>query len=236
MTLLIGTLARNHVVLSADGRSVRRTNTTTLVTRDDLPKVFPFSRTPLAIAHHGENELNGCKVHEIINGIIRGIELTPEQMGPRAMTGAIISFFDPLITKTLLTKRLADKCAFWIFGFHPDEQFPSGYEVAWHRANQTDLTLSMRSFGDVCLGGDGSKHVIEFLTQPMSQEFSYAAVFNKPIDYSLAFHDQLFKIAVERRDVANDTRFGGHHHVLKITRDGCAWAKPPSLLSNSAQS
>jgi hypothetical protein len=71
MTLLIGTISKRHIVITADGLSRVNPTTGAGIGSDTFQKVFPIPGIPIAFAHHGLNILMGKSIGEFIGDYIR---------------------------------------------------------------------------------------------------------------------------------------------------------------------
>ena len=83
MTLIITAQAKPHIVVTADGWCTKNINGCKKKTSATLQKIFPLSNRGFAIAHHGQNIIQGRKVKDIVEEFlldkISGFRITTVQ-------------------------------------------------------------------------------------------------------------------------------------------------------------
>ncbi len=232
MTLLLGARGRSHILITADGQRSLGTGATATVADANLQKVFPADYRPLAVAHHGENIINGQPVHELIPMFLHENRAGLEECSVRHICVQLISHFDNAVTETLLRIPDSEQFAVWIAAIEPAFSRPSIYEICWRKEkfvdNGMDISMQMTRLGDIVFGGDGKKYILEYLERPISGELSHQHVYFRPLQYSKAVQDGLYSLALQRQTEQHEQLFGGHKHQLSITGDGCDWQIAPS--------
>ena len=71
MTLILTSIRRADVVVTADGRSILWRGGEPAQVNDRLQKIFPVPDHPLAVMHHGENVLDDRPVGDWIVAAVR---------------------------------------------------------------------------------------------------------------------------------------------------------------------
>ena len=232
MTLLLGARGRSHILITADGQRSVGTGSAGTVADTNLQKVFPADNRPLAVAHHGQNIINGQPVHELIPAFLHENMAGLAECSVRQICAQLILDFDNAVTETL--RRIPDSVQFgvWIAAIEPAFSRPSIYEICWSKEgfvdNGMDILVSVTRLGDTVFGGDGKEYILEYLEQAISPELSHQHVYFRPLQYSKAVQDELYSLALQRQAERQEHRFGGHKHQLAITREGCDWLIAPS--------
>jgi hypothetical protein len=233
MTLLLGARGRSHILITADGQRSVGTGAAATVADTNLQKVFPADYRPLAVAHHGQNLIDGQPVHELIPAFLNENRAGFAECSVRQICAQLILDFDNAVTETL--RRIDDSVQFavWIAAIEPAFSRPSIYEISWRKEgyvdNGMDILMSVARLGDIVLGGDGKEYILEYLDQALSPEISPQHVYFQPLPYSKAVQDELYSLALQRQAERQEHRFGGHKHQLAITRGGCDWLIAPLL-------
>lgn len=220
MTLLIGTISKGHIVITADGLSRVNPITGAGIGSDTFQKVFPIPGIPIAFAHHGFNILMGKSIGEFIGDYIR-------QYGTRINTASIKEIAEDLRSYTAEPAEtiLADPSnkgvvGFWITGFSPGKANSELYEVCWPD-NSAPCKHEI-----IVLGGDAKQFIISYLDQPLGR-FRPNSIWQSSVDFLCRYHQALYKKAKDKQDEAGQIIFGGHQHQLVLKKSGWNWTKPP---------
>lgn len=231
MTLLLGARGRSHILVTADGQGVVGTGSNAAVADTGLQKVFPADYRPFAVAHHGQNIIDGQPVRSLIPTFLLDNRAEFAGCTIRHICARFISDFDDAVTKTLLTIPDSEQFAIWLAAIEPEVSRPSIYEICWRKEefvdNGSDIVMLVTRLGDSVFGGDAKEFILEYLKEPIDQELSHQHVYFRPLKYSNAFHDELYSLALKRQTEKQEHRFGGHKHQLAITREGCKWVIAP---------
>jgi len=216
MTLIISTLRKGEVLVTADGRCIRRTGGKVTEIIDDYQKIFPVPDHALAFVHHGENELDGKPVQEFLQPFIRHLNagnLTIEQVCDELRTYA-----HPAIRKRLRQPGYSGGgSGFWIVGWGAQAQLPEQMETFWRLdgGSLTAVELAWKP-NSIVTGGDGKKHLRSLSAQQVDDE---------PIEQVRQYHRSLMDDAL-KADIEPNT-VGGHVHELLITPSGWKWTIEP---------
>lgn len=129
MTLLLAARAQTHILLTADGRCTDTNRGVRTTTSDTLQKIFPVEYRPFAVAHHGENILNGQPVSQLLATLYHAHGGVIATANTRQFSLLIAQNLDSVVSATLL--RIADSknCGFWVCGVEDTSQKPQMYEV-----------------------------------------------------------------------------------------------------------
>lgn len=232
MTLLLGARGRSHILITADGQRLVGTGATAHVAETNVQKVFPAGYRPFAVAHHGQNIINGQPVHELIPTFLHANRAELAECTARQICAQLISHFDNAVTETLLQIPDSKQFAVWIAVMESAFSRPSIYEICWRKEefvdNGIDISMLVTRLGDIVFGGDGKKYILEFLEEPVSKELSHQHVYFRPLRYSKAVQDELYSLGLQRQAEEQEHLFGGHKHQLSISRHGCEWLIAPS--------
>jgi hypothetical protein len=94
MTLLIGTIAKKNIVLTADGLSRANPITGAGIECEDLQKIFPHGTLPVAIVHHGLNIIIGKPVDQRVADFYKFLGEDLEASTLRQIANKFIHFID----------------------------------------------------------------------------------------------------------------------------------------------
>ncbi len=220
MTLLIGTISKRHIVITADGLSRVNPTTGAGISSDTFQKVFPIPGIPIAFAHHGLNIIMGKSIGEFIGDYIR-------QYGTRISTASIKEIAEDLHSYTAEPAEtiLADPSnkgviGFWIAGFSPGKGKSELYEVCWPD-NSDPYKHEI-----IVLGGDAQQFIKSYLDQPLGR-FHPNSIWKSSVDFVCRYHQALYKKAKDKQDETGQIIFGGHQHQLVLEKSGWSWTKPP---------
>ena len=221
MTLLLGTVSKNNVVLTADGLSRPNPITGQGISSSNYQKIFPLTNVPIAIVHHGFNILKNREVGEIIR------DFDAHHMGLIAKstlietTDALIQFVDS--DAQLIFQNPANKgvIGFWIAGFSKGKNKPELFETCWPD------DVKPQSHKNLVMGGDGKKFIRRFLDVALGP-FHHEKVHNYNSRLARQYHATLYKRAEDKQAKEGENVFGGHKHQLVISKKECTWTIPPS--------
>jgi len=219
MTLLIGTLSKNHVVLTSDGRCVKETSTQDKTILDNYQKIFPFLNLPLAIAHHGQNIINGLDIKKIIyNFSNHNIDFS------KSSILEICNFFKDFLNEdakmSLSSFANPTVIGFWITGFSPGADKPEFYEICWPD------NIEPQSHKGLIIGGNGKKFINSYLFNAIGK-YRPEKIKNCKVNYACIYQDKLYKIALEEQSKQGDQIIGGHKHRLVILKQNWRWEIEP---------
>jgi hypothetical protein len=223
MTLLVGTRSSRHVVISADGMSSLTQDGTRKVSRLDLQKIFPVEQTAIAVAHHGENRIDGIPVETLLPTFLSANAWTSIAQ----LIDALVHEFDTRIRGTLLRIQDAEKCAFWACGFSRSLKTPSIVEVEWKKEG-VSINRTETKAGNLFMSGIGHDVVAEYTKAPIDGQFTWNRLRSANEKYHLRYHEKLWSIAESRQASANEQLFGGHKHTIVLTPRGWRWAIAPA--------
>jgi hypothetical protein len=220
MTLLIGTVSKTNVVLTADGLSTPNPITGQGISSSSYQKIFPLPKVPVAIAHHGLNIINGREVAEVIDDFsAQNVEL----IGKTELiniTNALIQFVDIDAKVTLEDPTNKGVIGFWVSGFCPGKSNPELFETCW----PDDVTP--QKHGNLVIGGGGQEFIKPFLNTPLGP-FSPDKVYTFKSTYARQYHAILYKRAESRQAKQSQSIFGGQKQQLVISRKECVWTIGP---------
>ena len=220
MTLLIGTISKSHIVITADGLSRVNPTTGAGIGSDAFEKVFPIPGIPVAFAHHGFNILMGKSIGEFIGDYISlhgtkistaSIKEIAEDLRSYAAQPAVTLLADPTNKGVV---------GFWIAGFSPGKGKSALYEVCW--PDNSDP----RKREIIVLGGDAKQFIRAYLDQPLGP-FRPNSIWQYSVDFVRQYHQALYKKAKDKQDETGQNIFGGHQHQLVLEKSGWIWTKPP---------
>jgi hypothetical protein len=219
MTLLIGTVARNHIVLTADGLSRANPITGAGMECENLQKIFPHGTAPLAMVHHGLNIINQKTAGQWVTDCYDSLGSELECLALDQFTDRFIEFLDHHAHVTLQDPSNRGVIGFWIADCR--QRWPTLLEICW-----PDNTKPTRH-RPILLGGDGSrflfgKHgsLLDYCRPPQKLDRSLVAS-------AVAYHDKLYAVAEQLQKDSGETVFGGQKHQLVIKRCGCQWITSP---------
>ena len=224
MTLIITAKAKSHAIVTADGRIATITDGIRTKTGDTLQKVFPLPNRGFAIAHHGENIIEGCKIKEIVEQFLNDkIKITTVRQIAQDFTKR----YDDDIRKTLTRISDSKLCGFLFIGFGMVINKSKIYEAFWQKQSASDIVNKIEERGDLVLSGDAKKYITKYLDDPKEKKMRQEKVIKGKIQDTQAYCDRLYKFAEDAQTKASEDIFGGHKHQLVIMKSGCEWLTPP---------
>ena len=220
MTLLIASIRPRDIVVTADGRSTTWTNGKVTAVFDTLQKIFPVPDHPLFIAHHGQNQLNGKPVSELILAFIKPLNAGNLTIGEAADDLRMVMYGKVRDELSRLDPKM-NGCGFWVGGFSVHEKSPALVELFWKWTGEA-LVLEERHWGPTAIvtGGDGKTQI---------GNVSWHDIDNKTVDEVREYHRALMDKAMRPR--AEPNVVGGHVHELLVSRDEWKWTLPPANSS-----
>jgi hypothetical protein len=214
MTLLISSLRRSDVLLTADGRSTLRMGTVVTGFRDKTQKLFPVPNLPVVIGQHGQNMFHGQRVGAIIRDfssrLIQGL-------GIRDIADRLGAELHDEVRNTL--SHLNDTAAgIWVVGFGRGEDEPYHAEVFWKwEGDQFVVREGSWSPCDIIMAGDGHKG----LPPTNIRDIDDASV-----ETVQSVNGKLMDLALNAKVTPNSV--GGHVHEVLVRPWGWEWTKPPA--------
>lgn len=227
MTLIISAKAKSHVVITADGRCSKITDGIYKKTSDNLQKIFPLSNRGFAIAHHGENIINGRKIGDIIERFY-GERLSFACI--KQITHAFVEKYDSDIRETLIAVSDRKACGFLFVGFGKEMNRPQIWEAFWEKQKDNTIVCTIKEHGDLVLSGDAKEYIIKYIDEPVDSYFNWKNInFFNDYKFTIEFCNKLYQIAEDTQTTAIENIFGGHKHQLLIKKTNCEWLVPPLI-------
>ena len=214
MTLLIASIRRAEVVLTADGRCTHRANGVVTSIEDDYQKLHPVPEHPLVVAHHGENLLDGKPVKEFLAGFFKTLNAGNHTL--LEIGDLLQDYARPAVRTRLRALGKGAASGFWVIGFGTQAREPRGMEAFWKWDDH--LNSEEREWKPIALvaGGDGKKQL---------PALSVKSIENVAVEKVREFHRSLMEIAIKTE--MKDNPVGGHVHELVITREKWEWTIGP---------
>jgi hypothetical protein len=219
MTLLISAKFSDGILVTADGRSNLTTSAGHSVKTETLQKIFPHRTLPVALAHHGENVLDGQSVEKHITSFLTSLGATDSDVDTIAIK--LLTSLDSLVSKNLLGSHLRKYCGFWLLGKAATAGFVV-YEVDWCKT-RNGLERKAIPHGALLLGGDCAQPIKQFLSAPINGKLSHNKLLSSDRDYAKALSDELYNRVLS----TGPKTCGGHKHQLLISAASCTWVEPP---------
>ncbi|HET6246298.1 MAG TPA: hypothetical protein VFE47_01265 [Tepidisphaeraceae bacterium] len=214
MTLLISSLRRFDVLLTADGRSTLRQGKVVTGFRDKTQKLFPVEGQSIVIGQHGQNAFHGQSISAIIKQFAS--ELIPG-LGIVEISKQLGDALRDEVRETLANLPSDTAAGVWVVGFGRGEDEPIHAEVFWKWEEDQFVTReSCWKATDVVMAGDGKKGLHVDLRD--IEDASVATV--------ESVHAVLMYKALNANVHPNTV--GGHVHEVLVTPWGWKWTKPPA--------
>lgn len=231
MTLIITAQARSHVVVTADGRCNTITNGFQKKTSDTLQKIFPLPNRRFAIAHHGENIIEGCKVKDIVEQFFSDNMSEIRITSISQIARIFVKRYGDNIRKTL--QRISDSklCGFLFLGFGTAINKPKIYEAFWKKQNINDIVHKTEERRDLVLSGDAKKYICRYTKEAVDSQLEN--IYRGDVEYAKAFCDKLYQLAEDAQTNAGEDIFGGYKHQLVIDKSGYKWLIPPEQADST---
>ena len=221
MTLLLGARGRNHVVLIADGLSLRGEKEKLEVNDTMLTKLFAVADLPVAFAQYGENRFGVLPVETLLSQ--KSFERTIVRSWKRGLNHAIaktITELDESISQTLKSHPQRTLSGLWLAGLWPCTDLPEIVEVYWKKLPPNRVRVAVKPLGDLVMGGSGAQFLSEYLKKPIDKKFSFEKIMKEPPEYSMELLKKLYAIAKEHQQQKKQQVFGGTAMMALITKDG----------------
>lgn len=218
MTLIITVEARNHIVITADGRS------TGTVESNSLQKIFPDSNKAFAISHHGQNLINERSVKDIANEFLAKNAARIGKSSIQSIAQLFTQQYEQTIRKTLRGIPGNEVCGFLFLGYAMTTNKPKICEAFWETGQ---ATVTVQTHPDLVLSGQAQDHLKKYLDDSKEKRFRKDNILKGTVQQSKAYCDRLYKLAEDAEAKAKKDRFGGHKHQLLIRKSGCEWLIPP---------
>lgn len=228
MTLIITVEARNHIVVTADGRSKGKINSNT------LQKIFPHPNRGFAIVHHGQNliDIDERRVQDVANEFLVDNADVIGKSSVQHIARLFVEHYEQIITKTLRSIPGNKGCGFLFLGFGMTTKKPKIYEAFW--ATGQVNTIAPTKHNDLVLSGDARRHILQYLDDDKEKQNRQNNIMKGTVQSAKAYCDKLYRLAEEAQTKANEDVFGGHKHQLVIKKSGCEWLIPPKQAAPTA--
>jgi hypothetical protein len=168
MTLIITIEASKHVVATADGRSKG------MIESNALQKIFPLPNKGFAIAHHGQNLIEGRMVQDIINEFFTNNLLKIGKSSIQTLAQLFEQKYGKLIIRTLNNIPSNQVCGLLFLGFAHTTNKPKIYETFWEKRKDA---VSIKKHTDLVLSGEAKKFIKKYIEDPKEKEFRRRKVF-----------------------------------------------------------
>ncbi len=220
MTLLIGTISKRHIVITADGLSLVNPTTCAGVGSETVQKIFPVPNIPVAFVHHGLNILDGNPVGQFIGAYIETHGTVISSASIKEIAEDLRSYSERPAQITLADPTNSGVVGFWVAGFSPGKRRPELYEVCWPDYSDPLEKETM------VLGGGAQQFIKSYLKLPLGR-FSPNSIGQSSVGFVRDYHEALYNKAKDKQDKTGQNIFGGHQHQLVLEESGWRWTKPP---------
>lgn len=220
MTLLIGTISKSHIVITADGLSRVNPVTGAGIDSDAFQKVFPVPGVPVTFAHHGFNILMGKPIGEFIGDYVSLHMTKISSSSVKEIAEDLRSYTTQAAQTVLADPTNKGVIGFWIAGFSHGRGKSELYEVCWPDDSNP------RRHEIMVLGGDAKQFIIAYLDQPLGP-FRPNGIAQYSVAFICQYHQALYGKAKEKQTKAGHNIFGGQQHQLVIEKKGWRWTTPP---------
>lgn len=221
MTLLIGTVSKSNIVLTADGLSRVNPHTGAGVSTDSFQKIFPVADAPVAILHHGLNILDGRDVGLFIDDFMKEFKGFASA-SIAEIAAELRSFAEMPAQKALAVPSNEGVVGFWVAGFGSRKARPELYEVCW------PVSPDPTRHEGLVLGGDGKKFGEHFLSHPLGP-FRLERIREYSTTFARQYHRAIYSQAEAKQEKAGESIFGGQLHQLVLERQGWHWTAGPQI-------
>ena len=221
MTLLLGTISKTNIVITAEGLSPANPTTGAGIQSNNFQKISPVPMLTLSMAHHGYNILNNQPVGDFLRPFIGKSNANFRALNIQDVATELLKFAEPAAQNIFGNPANKEVIGFWVTGFSTSKERPCPYEIC--RPNKTRPTLHK----PVVFAGCGRQfvdyHTEEFRTDKSKcgnvQQFSG--------EDAISYHSELYEEAKTKQMQSGKTVFGGHRHQLVIEKDYWRWIQPP---------
>jgi hypothetical protein len=224
MTLLIGTISNEHILLTSDRRC--RVEEHGIVSfSDDFQKIFPVPGRRLAIVHHGENVFVGEDGLTVpLNSYLGTFIPENADIFDRPSIDLVTRLFrerlEPTMVRTLV-RRGKHLIGFWIAGFAKGKTKPELDEICWHKDGQSEV----KEHRKIVVGGDGKEHLPPKIRDRLDGSYNLDRIPKATVERVRRYHNKLFEIALQKEP--EPRCFSVERDQLSIDKDGCKWIIPP---------
>jgi hypothetical protein len=223
MTILIGTVAKNNIVLTADGLSRANPITGAGMECGDLQKIFPHGTSPVAIVHHGLNIINRKPTDQRVADFYKFLAEYLEASTLKQIANKFIDFIDDDANATFNDPSNKGIIGFWIAGFSWRQTRPELFEICWPDS------ITPSKFAGLIIGGDAQKFLDPYPHQLLrSYSPAKSNIEKYSVTFAVAYNNVLYMTAERLQKASGEMVFGGHKHQLVIKSSGCSWTKSPT--------
>lgn len=220
MTLLIGTISKKNIVITADGLSRPNPVTGAGIVTDSFQKIFPFNDLPIAIVHHGFNLLAGQPVNQFVTSFQKNANNNLAALTIKEVAEYFLRYSQSAAVKTIADETNQGVIGFWVTGFERSNSTPKLFEICW-----PDKTEPFRHKG-IVIGGDAQNFIKKFLNERLGQ-FRPSKLKNYSATKAQSYHGALYAQAKVEQDKVRKEIFGGKMHQLVVVKDGWNWIIEP---------
>jgi hypothetical protein len=220
MTLLIGTVSDEHVVITADGLSLVNPETGGGIPSNTFQKIFPVESLPMAFVHHGFNILGGNPVGRFIEGYTSAHATTLVSSTIKDIAEHFRSYAERDARNVLANQTNKGVVGFWIAGFDVGKGKPELFEICWPQKP------APCKHQPIVFGGCGKDFIERYQSQPLVP-FRPDKIAEYSVSFARQYHQALYRQAELKQAKTGQTIFGGHQHQLVLTRAGWEWTRPP---------
>ncbi len=132
------------MVLAADGFCHKEEGNECWV-EEGLQKIFPLPDRPVAIAHHGQNIIQGRDIRCIVTDFAKAHEDDLGHMTIEDIASTLERDVDPDAQKEVVKQHGKEAIGFWVAGFGAEQGTPEVYEIWWEQCGRAACTDEMRS-------------------------------------------------------------------------------------------
>lgn len=221
MTLLLGTISKTNIVITADGLSLANPTTGAGIQSNNFQKIFPVPMLTLAIAHHGYNILNNQPVGDFLRPFIGKSNTDFRALDIRDVATELLKFAEPAAQDIFANPANKKVVGFWVTGFSTSKERPCLYEICW--PNKTNPTLHK----PVVFAGCGRQFVDYHIEEFRIDKSKCGNIEQFSVEDAISYHSELYEEAKAKQMQSDKTLFGGHRHQPVIKKDYWQWIQPP---------
>jgi len=224
MTLILGNYSKSHLVLAADGFCGGYAKTAY-----DHQKIYPISGNPIAICHHGQNQLNwdgriDVTESEVLGAVVESIRAQIPRLSIPDLANLLHAHLNDAVRDTLRNLTTPDGVGFWVAGFGHRQRHPQIWEVFWPAGGQA--AVEIKALDDIAAGGSAHK-LIWHRYGVEGGDLRPTNLRSKPLPKLLGLQARVYEAAVKEQG-SGPVTFGGHQHQLIVSRTACRWKQPPA--------
>lgn len=237
MTLLLGALTSEAIVLGADGAEFRYTpNKPKHLDVLNRTKLFPVQEQAIAVGIHGQNRLisHGCDINsqwlaiDVLPKMIQKIDVNQTVAGLcqylfDLLTSDVIYTFETLSSANIQAAPMG----ILVVGFDNSTKFPQCYEAWWPLLHEPDQARVIRHPRDQCIpavihSGNGASFARKVISH--GGRYSVDRLNKSTLEMTQEYVRSLYKKA-EKLQIQDRIEFGGNYHELTVTRDKVEWSQ-----------